>query len=158
MFSVISSNNVSDGLRHIKQRSPLQEIHVLHIDDDASKRQLTKIFIQNLDPNINVTSVSNAAELIEKLLEEDYDCIISDYKMPEQNGIQIAEKIKSLLDIPYILYTGQGSEEVAEKAFEVGIDDYIRKEMETAHYRVLVKRLKSLVKRKKSENQFTRKN
>ena len=48
--------------------------------------------------------------------------------MPKMNGIELAQKIRETSDIPIILYTGQGSEEVAELAFSVGIDDYLRKE------------------------------
>jgi putative methionine-R-sulfoxide reductase with GAF domain len=49
--------------------------------------------------------------------------------------------------MPFILYTGQGSEEVAAKAFGVGIDDYLRKESEPAHYQVLARRIMYAVER-----------
>jgi PAS domain S-box-containing protein len=48
-----------------------------------------------------------------------------------------------------ILYTGQGSEEVAEEAFNVGIDDYVMKEIEIGHYRVLVNKIKKAVEKYK---------
>ena len=54
------------------------------------------------------------------------------------NGIELAQKILETSDIPIILYTGQGSEEVAELAFSVGIDDYLRKEFARAY---LVKKI-----------------
>jgi len=47
----------------------------------------------------------------------EYDCIISDYAMPHLNGINLTEKIRERSDIPVILDTVQGSEEVAESAF-----------------------------------------
>ena len=77
--------------------------------------------------------------------------MVSDFKMPEINGIQLAEKIREKSDIPIILYTGQGSEEVAEAAFNVGVDDYMRKELDPSHYQVLAKRIKSVVEKKRSD-------
>ncbi len=45
--------------------------------------------------------------------------------------IELAEQVRSESNIPIILYTGKGSEEVAEKAFAVGVNDYFRKETPT---------------------------
>ncbi len=61
--------------------------------------------------------------------------------MPRFNGIQVCKLIKDIENIPFILYTAHGSEEVAEKAFETGVDDYLRKELKPSHYQVLAKRI-----------------
>jgi PAS domain S-box-containing protein len=100
---------------------------------------ISKRMIEKIDPNIQIESVT-LIENAEHPLES-YDCILSDYKMPPINGIELAETIRNDSDIPIILYTGQGSEEVAEAAFEVGIDDYIRKEFEVAHFQVVARRI-----------------
>jgi PAS domain S-box-containing protein len=61
--------------------------------------------------------------------------------MPQVDGIELATKIREISDVPIILYTGEGSEDVASNAFEVGINDYLRKEFVDSHYQVLVKRI-----------------
>jgi PAS domain S-box-containing protein len=62
--------------------------------------------------------------------------------MPEIDGIQLCRQIKRTTDVPFLIYTSKGSEEVASAAFEAGVDDYIRKEPELSHYQVLAKRIR----------------
>ena len=69
--------------------------------------------------------------------------------MPDLDGLELAKKIRKINDVPIILYTGQGSEEVAEKAFSIGVNDYIRKEIDPSHYQVLLRRLKNIVENKR---------
>ena len=67
--------------------------------------------------------------------------------MPEMDGITFAEKALTICDLPIILYTGQGSEEVAQAAFAAGVSDYFRKEMDPSHYQVLEKRIIGVITR-----------
>ena len=85
------------------------------------------------------------------LREKEYDSIVSDYVMPEMDGIRLAVRIREQNDVPFILYTGQGSEEVALDAFEAGIDDYIRKEHEKSSFQVLAKRIRVAVDKHRAE-------
>jgi len=126
-----------------------RRIHVLHVDDDASHLDVLKIFLRNIDPSIEVVSTSSPSEVLSKL-GEPFDCIVSDYRMPEMTGIELAEKVRQTSSIPFILYTGHGSEEVAERAFTVGIDDYIRKEMDPSHYMLVANRIKMAVERSRA--------
>jgi len=70
--------------------------------------------------------------------------------MSRLNGLELARKIRENSDIPIILYTGQGSEEVAEQAFKVGVDDYLRKEVHPAHYKILAQQIQNTVERHRS--------
>ena len=72
------------------------------------------------------------------------------------DGITLAKKIRETSNIPIIIYTGRGSEEVAERAFEAGIDDYIRKENAPAHYQVLSKRIRHAVEKRRDEEEVIR--
>ena len=108
----------------------------------------------SFDPNLQVESTASPREALEMIKNNEYDCIVSDYRMPAINGIQLAERIREESNVPIILYTGQGSEEVAERAFGVGIDDYLRKEMEPSHYQVLVKRIRAAVEGYRAETRL----
>ncbi|MFH2110015.1 MAG: GAF domain-containing protein [Candidatus Bathyarchaeota archaeon] len=123
---------------------------VIHIDDESSHLHFTKMFLEMAHPGLKVHSASSVEEL-NNLLAMGADCIVSDYKMPRVNGIELCESIKKKVDVPFILYTGHGSEFVAEKAFAVGVDDYIRKEMDPSHYRVLSKRITQAVEKYRSQ-------
>jgi PAS domain S-box-containing protein len=129
-------------------------LRILHVDDEKTQLELTKLFLEQIDEGLNIRSVLSPEEAL-KLQEKDaFDCIISDYKMLSMNGIELAEKLREKSDIPFILYTGQGSEEVAEKAFNAGIDDYLRKEGEPTHFQVLAKRIRHTVEKHRTDELY----
>jgi len=128
----------ADPTPHVNDK-PHGVIRVLHVDDDTHHLILTKRFLEELDPRIHVESIASPEEALNKA--SSFDCVVSDYVMPRINGIELAQRLKEISTIPFILYTGQGSEEVAERAFAAGVDDYIRKEFDSSHYQVLVKRI-----------------
>lgn len=91
---------------------------------------------------VNVlSSPEDALQIIDS-----YHCIITDYKMPKMDGLEFAQKIREKSNIPIILYTGWGSDELFEKASAIGIDECVSKGYDRDHYEVLVKRIKTLIK------------
>ena len=131
--------------------SYLEVINVLHIDDDKNQLQFLKTFLTHMEEKIKVTSTQSPDEALKILNSVSFDCIVTDFSMPRINGIELAKKIREKSTVPIIIYTGQGSEEVAEAAFLVGIDDYLRKEPDPSHYKVLIKRIISVVEKKRTE-------
>ena len=129
-------------------------IRILHVDDEGSHLEFTKIFLEEVDQKIVVDSASTPEEAIELQEKNSYDCIISDYKMLSMDGIELAQKVRERSNVPFILYTGQGSEEVAQYAFETGIDDYLRKESDPSHYQILAKRVRQNVDKYRAEQLY----
>ncbi len=134
--------------------SPQSEdiIRILHVDDETKQLEFAKTFIETSDPDIHMESVTAPKEALDKLRDEYFDCILSDYQMPDMDGIELARRIRETSDIPIIIYTGRGSEEVAEAAFTVGINDYLRKETNPSHYQVLARRIRTAVEKHRAEN------
>jgi PAS domain S-box-containing protein len=131
-----------------------EPIRILHVDDEANQLEFTKLFLERLDKDIIVDSASSPEEAIELQKKNNYDCVLSDYKMLSMTGIELAQKVREKSNIPFILYTGQGSEEVAESAFEAGVDDYLKKENEPSHYQVLSKRIRDTVEKYRTEQLY----
>jgi len=129
-------------------------IRILHVDDEGPHLEFTKIFLEELDEEVVVDSATSPREALELQEQRSYDCIVSDYKMLSMDGIELAQRVREKSGVPFILYTGQGSEEVAECAFEAGIDDYIRKEPEPSHYQVLAKRVRQNVDKYRAEQLY----
>lgn len=129
----------------------IKSIKLLHVDDDPNQFIFIKSFLNKSDPDMDVTCVSEPEKVFELLETGEYHCLVTDYDMPKINGIELAVRVREKYSIPIILYTGQGSEKVAEKAFSVGIDDYLRKEMDPSHYQVLAKRIRHAVDKKQVE-------
>ena len=102
---------------------PTDKYRVIHIDDEHEQLFFAKTFLEEADPAIEVISVMNSDELLEAL-DEKIDCIVSDYVMPEMDGMEVCRLVKERSSVPYVIYTGRGSEVVAEAAFNSGVDDY----------------------------------
>jgi putative methionine-R-sulfoxide reductase with GAF domain len=134
--------------------SSSSKVNVIHIDDEEDILYYSKTLLEEFEPRLKVTNVHSPTELFEELSSGKYDLVLSDYMMPDMNGIEIGEKVKSRFKIPFILYTGQGSEEVAARAFGVGIDDYLRKEREPSHFQVLAKRIIHNVERERKDSEI----
>jgi len=133
---------------------PSDEIRILHVDDDVNQSEFLKYFLPEMDESFSIDSICDPCQVREKLKLRRYDCVVTDYLMPRMNGIKLAEMIKERFDLPIIIYTGQGSEEIAEAAFSVGIDDYLRKEMNPSHYQVLAKRIRNVVEKKRVDTLY----
>ncbi len=104
-------------------------IRVLMVDDDPSLLELTRIFLER-SGDVKVDTVESAAEALEMLDEErcPYEVIISDYAMPEMDGIAFLKAVRSRkLDLPFILFTGKSREEVVIEAINSGADNYMQK-------------------------------
>jgi len=129
-------------------------LRILHVDDEENQLEFTKIFLEQIDKDVKIKSVLTPEEALKLQEEDSFDCIVSDYKMLSMNGIELAEKLRERSDVPFILYTGQGSEEVAEKAFNAGVDDYLRKEAEPTHYQVLAKRIRHTVEKHRTDELY----
>ncbi len=106
------------------------KIKTLLVDDENSLLQQAKIFLERIEERLDVSTVSSAEEALEILDEERYEVIVSDYQMPDIDGVEFLEEIREGrdMDIPFIIFTGRGREEVAMKALNLGADRYIKKE------------------------------
>jgi CheY-like chemotaxis protein len=107
-----------------------EQIHVLHLDNDPITLRLFSQYIDHNEPDIIYSSLISIKKALKKVSEEYVDCIILDHKIPEIDGIKIAEEIRSQLETPIILFTGDGCEEVAENAFKAGINYYLKKDID----------------------------
>jgi PAS domain S-box-containing protein len=129
-------------------------IKLLHVDDEEFQLEAVKEMIKDYDPFIDVKSTTSPIEALKLLENEYFDCIVTDFKMPDINGIEFSKRVRAKKNLPIILYTGQGSEEVAEAAFVAGVNDYIKKEMDPHHYHILAKRIRDLVEKSQIENLY----
>jgi len=117
-------------------------VRVLHIDDEEAQLVFAKTFLEEADPELTVESFSDPAMLL-GALDGSVDCVVSDYVMPGMDGMELCRRVKQRASVPFILYTGRGSEVVAEAAFKRGVDDYVRKEPDPSHYQLLARRIRS---------------
>jgi len=124
---------------------------VLHVDDEPAFTELVSTFLEREDDRFEVVQATSASNGMDKLSEQPFDCVISDYDMPGCNGIEFLEKVRDeSLDIPFVLFTGKGSEEVASEAISAGATDYLQKGGGTEQYDILANRVQNAVEQHRS--------
>jgi PAS domain S-box-containing protein len=132
-------------------------IRVLLVDDDADLAEVAGSFLEHEDERITVEAVTDAASGLERLDEGGVDCIVSDHDMPGRNGIEFLESVRERdPDLPFILYTGKGSETVASEAISVGVTDYLQKGGGTEQYEILANRIVDAVMKRRAEREAER--
>ncbi|WP_340102307.1 response regulator [Salinibaculum salinum] len=87
-------------------------------------------FLVREDDRFAVHTETSPGDALVLLREDilDIDCIVSDYDMPGMNGIEFLEAVREECpDLPFILYTGKGSEEITSETISAGVTDYLQK-------------------------------
>lgn len=132
-------------------------IRVLHVDDEPDFADLATTFLEREDDRFDTETATGANEGLDRLSGRTYDCIISGYDMPGQSGIEFLETIRDEYpDLPFILFTGKGSEEVASDAISAGVTDYLQKKTGSEQYTLLANRIKNAVERREAERERNR--
>jgi len=99
---------------------------ILLADDDANLRRVLEFQLE--EAGYEVTTASDGAEALEIFTRSDFDCVITDLRMPKLSGLEFLEKIKTAnSEIPVIVITAFGEVETAVAAMKIGAYDYINK-------------------------------
>jgi PAS domain S-box-containing protein len=127
-------------------------ISVLYVDDEGGLLELGKLFLEK-SGQFRVDTVTSAQEALEILKSTSYDAIVSDYQMPDMDGIALLKEIRAgFPDLPFIIFTGKGREEVAIEAFDNGADFYLQKGgTPTPQFLELGHKIIAAVRRKQAE-------
>jgi len=128
------------------------DIQVLHIDDEPDFVELAADMLEREDSRFFVETATSPSDGLDRLAAGDFDCVVSDYDMPGKNGIEFLETLQEQYpDLPFILYTGKGSEEVASDALSAGATDYLKKQSGTDQYELLANRIQNAVKQSRAQ-------
>ncbi len=102
-------------------------ITILLVDDEEILRDLSQVYLEQ-KCGIHVDTADSANQAIAMMKKNRYDVIVSDYEMPEKNGIDLLREVRMVSsDLPFILFTGKGREEIAVEAFNCGVTFYLQK-------------------------------
>jgi len=132
-------------------------LNVLLVDDDLDFVSLASTLLETENDRIETSTETNPKTVLREVDLEEVDCIVSDYRMPEMDGIELLEAIrKDHRRLPFILFTGQGSETVAREAMAAGVSDYIVKNGSPEQYAISAHRIENLVSQHRTQKQMAR--
>lgn len=112
-------------------------LRILIIEDDEEMRSLLKDSME--EEGFETDSVSNGSDGIRKLVKEPFNLIITDIRMPGLTGLDILPGIKKLQpEVPVIVITAFGSEDVYRRSIERGAAGYLEKPIHTNKLKTLI--------------------
>ena len=104
-------------------------IRILVVDDSPTIRELTKIFLKDLEFT-NVEEAADGSNALEKLKSEVFDLVITDWNMPQLSGLELLKAIRAddkMKKIPVLMVTSVDEKDNVIQAVQAGINDYILK-------------------------------
>ncbi len=123
-------------------------IRVLHVDDNADLADLVATHLQRAHDDIEVVTETSAEDGLRRLRDaaDRIDCVVSDHDMTGMDGLEFLRTVREFApSLPFILFTGKGSEEIASDAISAGVTEYLQKETGSHQYAVLANRIERAV-------------
>ncbi len=114
--------------------------HILILDDEEMVLTSLSSFLE-LETDYNVITFTEGSKALEHIKKEQVDLVISDYLMPEMDGITFLGKVKEIdPQITRIVLTGYADKENAIKAInDVGLFQYIEKPWDNDDLRIVIR-------------------
>jgi PAS domain S-box-containing protein len=133
--------------------APDGSIAVLLVEDDDALADLTATYLEREADDVDVTTRADAESALDHLAGAAVDCIVSDHDIPGMNGLEFLEVVREdHPDLPFVLFTGKGDEEIASDAISAGVTDYLQKDTGTDQYTVLANRVRNAVEKRRSQS------
>jgi PAS domain S-box-containing protein len=126
-------------------------IRVLLVDDVADFAAVAAELLEREDDRLDVTTETDPSASLDRLAESAFDCLVSDYQMPGMDGLELLGAVRERWPtLPFVLFTGKGSEEIASEAISAGATDYVRKGTATDQYALLANRIVQAVSKRRN--------
>ncbi|QAU12057.1 PAS domain S-box protein [Halorubrum sp. BOL3-1] len=130
-------------------------VRVLVVDGEPGCADETASTLERRDDRIDATPVDGPDAALDALSASALDCVVSAYEMAETDGIELLETVRDRYgDVPFVLFTGEGSEAVASEAISAGVDEYVRRGAASDRYARLATVVDDLVSRTGSERRI----
>jgi two-component system, OmpR family, response regulator len=120
--------------------------HILAVDDDPSVRKMISDYLT--DNELRVTALASGREIADIMARETIDLVVLDLRLPGEDGMEIARKLRQESHIPIIMLTGRKDEADRVMGLELGADDYLTKPFSP---RELLARIRALLRRARAQ-------
>ena len=121
-------------------------IEVLVVDEDTDMLDLTETFLKRESNQIDVTTENHPPTAAERVERGEFDCIVSDLRMPEMDGIELCERVSEQRpDLPFFLFTAAERTDIETKPGSDELTGVVQKGTGTDHYTDLADRIERVV-------------
>ncbi len=133
---------------------------ILLIEDNPDHAELTKKILISSNDGYQVDYVDDAREGLNRIFQQDYDLVLSDYRMPSLSALDILGELKKRgKNLPLIIITSSGNEKVAVEAMKRGAYDYVVKDFSyedtlSMVIRKAIERYNEITVRRKAEQEL----
>ncbi len=135
-------------------------MRVLLIDDEEFILSRIKSGLEEIDDfDLEVDTSLKAKNALDKVKENGYVAVVSDYMLEDMDGLELLKELKQIReDIPFILLTGKGHEDVAMEALNLGAERYLTKEKAAeSGFKRLAEAINDVVERKEITKELKKK-
>lgn len=127
--------------------SPIQ---VLYVDDQETALNFRAELLRS--EQMEIITETDTALAMEYIVAEEIDCVLSDFDMPADDGVDFLEKVREIdQELPFILFTVTRSESLVDDALNAGATDYFPKSLCSLSPRLLVNRIEQAVQLYRSQ-------
>jgi len=110
-------------------------IRVLLVDEDVDVLDVTKTFLESENDDFAVTTVTAAEEALELIEREAFDAVVTDYRMPEMDGLSLAESVRDVgSEVPVVLFTAYQGTDLDRAVADAELAGYVEKRTGTEQY------------------------
>ena len=117
---------------------------MLVVDDDPHLLTIAEEFLGRED-GFEVETAENALDACRTIREGTVDCVVSDYRMPAIDGMDLLETIRETEAVPFVMFTNKGSPELEARVKAVGDAVYLCKGLGLERYEMLAETVRDIV-------------
>jgi PAS domain S-box-containing protein len=131
-----------------------ETIRVLYLDADPAEQDHFVRSLEREPAAFDVRTAHSAKVAVDQLPYADVDCIVSTYELPDKTGLEFLKTVRvEQPNLPFILVTAKGSEEIASEAISSGVTDYVQRQGD-CQYTVLANRIRNAVSQYRTEREL----
>ena len=131
-MNVVAGSTYDDSIAPIFGRNVAQ--HVVIIDDQATGLIIMEAVIRKISPNISCSAFSDPLEALDACAKDKPDLLITDYKMPGMDGIEVIGKFRKISgceDVPIVMVTVITDKKIRYQALEAGATDFLMRPVDS---------------------------
>jgi len=125
---------------------------VLFVDDEPGAADLAATHVERLVDGVETVTYTDPNDALAAVETGRIDCVVSDFDMPGNDGLELLTAVRDVdSGLPFVLFTGKGSEEIASEAISAGVTDYLQKGGGRDRYEMLANSVANALERRQVE-------